>query len=69
VGVRCKVQVCSRSIAGNAGSYPADSFDVRLLCLMYVVWQSLRPADHSFREVPLFLCVCVCVCVCMSNCV
>jgi hypothetical protein len=37
VAVRSVALVCRRSVAGSAGSNPADGMDVRLLCLLCVV--------------------------------
>jgi len=34
VAARSKAEVCSRSIAGIAGSNPVEGTDVRLLCLL-----------------------------------
>jgi hypothetical protein len=37
VAVRSEALVCLRSVAGIAGSNPADGMDVHLLCLLCVV--------------------------------
>ena len=37
LSARSKAQVCNPSIAGIAGSSPADGMDVRLLCWLCVV--------------------------------
>ena len=38
VAVRSNSYVCGRFIAGIAGSNPAEDMDVRLLCLLCVVY-------------------------------
>ena len=37
VAVRSGASICPRSVAGIAGSNPADGMDIRLLCLLCVV--------------------------------
>ena len=55
---RSKARVCGRSLAGVAGSNPAEGMDVFVLCV--VRWRSLRRADHSSKGVlPTVLCHCV----------
>ena len=52
LAAQSKSWVCSRSIAGIAGSNPAEGMDVfLLLVLSFVRYRSLRRADHSSREV------------------
>ena len=55
--------LCGLSIARIAGSNPAESVDVRLLCLL-CRYRPLRRADHSYRGGLLCVCVCVCLIVC-----
>jgi len=57
VTVRSKAYVCSRMVAGNARSNPAEVMDVRLLCLLFRQ-RLLRRGGHSFGGVlPVGLCV------------
>jgi len=35
--VRSKAEICSRLVAGIAGSSPAERMDVRLLCFLCVM--------------------------------
>jgi hypothetical protein len=37
LAVLSKAHICDRSIAGLAGSNPAEGMDVRLLCLLCVL--------------------------------
>ena len=67
VAARSEVSVCSRLIAGTAGSNPAEVMDLSVRCVL-CGYRSVQRADHSFRGfLPcVYVCVwCVCdVCVC-----
>jgi len=67
MAVPSKAKLCGRSIAGVAGSNPAERMDVRLLCVLKVA--TSRRADHSLRRFLQGVCVCVCVFLCVSYCV
>ena len=60
VAVLSKAWVCCRLIDGIAGSNPVEGTDVRLLCLLCVVWVAapakglITRSEESYR-------VCVCV--------
>ena len=49
--VPSKAKVCGRSIAGVAGSNPAERMDVRLLCVLKVA--ASPRTDHSLTLVLL----------------
>ena len=59
VAARSKARVCGRSLAGIAGSNPAEGIDICLLWVLCVVrYRSLRLADHSSRGVlPSVVCL------------
>jgi hypothetical protein len=65
VHARSKASVCSRLIAGMAGSNPAEGMDVLLLSLLCVVLGAtlLRAGDSLEKFCRVCVCVCVCVCV------
>ena len=51
--------------AGIAGSNPAEGMNVRLLCLLCVLYVAVSLKSLSFIQKSSTLCVCVCVCVCV----
>jgi hypothetical protein len=57
-----KVKVCSRSIAGTAGSKPADVIDVRLLCLLCAMYVVASATSRSLiqRSPTGYVCLSVC---------
>ena len=65
VAARSEVSVCSRLIAGTAGSNPAEVMDLSVRCVL-CGYRSVQRADHSFRGFLPCVYVCVwCVCVCV----
>jgi hypothetical protein len=57
-----KVKVCSLSIAGIAGSNPADAIEVRLLCLLYVMYIVASVTSRSLIQRSPNGCMCLSVC-------
>ena len=57
VAVRSKAYVCNCSIAGIAGSNPAENMAVRLFCVSTAICDEL--ITHS--EESHLMCMCVCV--------
>ena len=43
---RSKAWDCGRSIGGTAGLNPTEGFDVRLLCVLCVVWVAFCATDR-----------------------
>jgi hypothetical protein len=68
VAMWSKAEVCDRLIAGITGLNPAEGMDVRLLCLLCVLWVVASVMTyHTFTGVLQFVCVCVCVCLIWCN--
>jgi hypothetical protein len=66
--VAVQFKVCSRSIAGIAGSNSAEGMDVRLLFFVVCCVGSNLCAELITRSEEFYrLCVCVCVCVWSRN--
>jgi hypothetical protein len=62
VAVRSKVYVCNNWIDGIRGWIPAEGMEVRLFCLLCVVWVAASATvDYLLRGDLTFVCVCVCV--------
>jgi hypothetical protein len=53
-----------RSIAGMAGSKPAEGMNFHLLCLLGVVYIAASATGWSLVQVRPTECVCMCVCLC-----
>ena len=63
---RSKAWDCCRSIGGIAGSNPTEGLDVRLLCLLCVVWVAFCATDGRLVHWESNR-VSVCFCVCSRN--
>jgi len=60
---RSKANVCGRSLAGIAGSNPAEGMDFCFLWILRVArYRTLRQGDPSSRGVVWIVCVCVSEC-------
>jgi len=59
VAVRSKSQVCGCLIPGIEGSNPAESMDIRPLCLLCVVWVAASVTGWTLVQRSLIGCVCV----------